>query len=55
MQFHLVMAAGEIGVFPAAPFHLLITEIILLLAGSLRGNPVMSGRGRPTGVAPRTA
>ena len=36
MHSHLVMAAGEIGVFPVVPFHLLITEIILLPFGALR-------------------
>ena len=37
MHFHLAMAAREIGVFLAVPFHLLITEIFLLLSDSLRG------------------
>ena len=36
MHFHLVVAAGEIGAFPAVPFHLSIVEIILLLFDTLR-------------------
>ena len=36
MYFHLVMAAGETGVFPAVSLHLLITEIILLPLDALR-------------------
>ena len=36
MHFHLVTAAGEIGVLLAVPCHLLIKEIILLLFDALR-------------------
>ena len=37
MHFHLVMAAWEIGVFPAVPFYLVIIEITILLFDALRG------------------
>ena len=36
INFHLVMAAREIEVFLAAPFHLLIIEIVLLLFDALK-------------------
>ena len=38
MHFHFVTAAGEIGVLPAVPCHLLINEIILLPFDALREN-----------------
>ena len=37
VHFYVVMATGENGVVPTAPFHLLVIEIILLSFDALRG------------------